>query len=218
MKEPKKITKVYQILGTLLLCIALVLLSYNVTSAWLLDESKTSNGTPYIKVIGTIDMVVTTNFDFYNLALAPDTIYETDQNGTDIGTYIRTSTDNNIREIYVRVKFTTNRSELSLYFDGNFTTETVYDEDIENAWVYNDVDGYYYYLGGVGSNDVQFNAGYKVNNSLHNGVADSDVTISMVFDAIQRPYGAYKADEDWLSAPDIFKDFAAYDSGVNWRS
>lgn len=216
--------KVIKILGLFLLCVAVIVGSYQVTSAWFIDESVTSNGKPNINVIGTIDLDVITNFDFYNLALAPDTIYTTDQNSDDIGTYIGTSTKNNIKDIYIRTKFTTNRSELTLFFDGNLTSKTTFDPDddtLEDKWVYNETDGYYYYLGAVGSTKIKFNTGYKVDNTLNNAPttnnAGEEVDINMLFEAIQRPYGAYKYDTSWSTAPEIFKDFAAYDSGVAWR-
>lgn len=204
MRSRKSHTKIYQILGILVLCVALVLVTYNVTTAWFLDQSITSNGKPKISIIGTIDLDVTTNFDFYNLTLAPDTIYTTDQSGNDIGTYISTSAENNIKDVYIRAKFTTNREELTLYIT-------------DEKWVYNATDQYYYYLGAVGSTDVQFNAGYSVDNTLTNDKGNDDVSIEIIVDAIQRPYGAYKEESTWSTAPEIFKDFAATDSGVPWR-
>ena len=90
MKKMHKRTKysLYQVIGIALLCISLIMLTYNTTIAWFRDESITSNGTK-VAIIGNLGLTVTTNFDFYNLALAPDTTYTTDVNGDDIGTYIR---------------------------------------------------------------------------------------------------------------------------------
>ncbi|MBQ7351451.1 MAG: hypothetical protein IJW59_01085 [Clostridia bacterium] len=221
MKKASKFRLLW-VFAIVAICIGLIVGSYTVTVAWFSDESVTSNG-DIIKVIGTIDLDVTTNFDFYNLALAPDTIYTTDQDGNDIGTYIKTSSQNNIRDVYVRVSFETNRSELSLFFDeGKLTTTTTYTSDLDNKWFYNSADGYYYYLGAVGGVDsVKFNAGYKVDNTLNNAPstnnAGENVDIQIIVDAIQRPYGAYKSDTDWATAPEVFKDFCAADSGVAWR-
>lgn len=223
MRRRKSHFKIYQVIGILVLCIALVLVTYNVTTAWFLDQSITSNK-PNISIIGTVELDVTTNFDFYNLALAPDTIYTEDQLGNDIGTYIRTadatdihnSTDN--KAIYIRVKYITNRSELTLYFNpSKYTTATTYSSSEKEKWVYNASDNYYYYLGAVGDTAIQFNAGYAVDNTLSNEDSNDDVSISITVDAIQRPYGAYKEEVTWEDAPVIFKDFAADDSGVAWK-
>ena len=223
MKKPSKFRFLY-VIAVIILCIGVVVGSYTATLAWFTDESITSTGDVDILIVGTIDLDVTTNFDFYNLALAPDTIYTTDQNGSDIGTYIKTSAKNNIRDVYIRVRFETNRSELTLYFtEGQVTTTTTYSSSLNNKWFYNSADGYYYYLGKVGNTvPVLFNAGYKVDNTLNNAPdtnnAGEDVDITIVVDAIQRPYGAYKSDTDWATAPEVSKDFCAADSGVAWRS
>ncbi|MGN0960590.1 MAG: hypothetical protein ACI4PF_00155 [Christensenellales bacterium] len=223
IKQNNKSFKIYQIIGIVVLCLSLIMISYRVTTAWFMDESVTSNGEPNISIIGTIDLDVTTNFDFYNLALAPDTIYTTDQDGADIGTYLKTSTNNDIREVYVRIKYTKTRNdstlgaevdcpELTLYFDGNLTTATTYSMAVNNMWVYNSTDGYYYYLGSIGSINTQFNAGYATDNTFNNAKASSQVYIKLEVEAIQRPYGAYKA--VWDTAPTIFNEFALADSGV----
>lgn len=222
LKSGKNRWKWYQLIGITVLCFVFVMLSYNITSAWFMDESTTSNGGANIDVIGTIDLEVTSNFDFYNLALAPDTVYTTDQKGVDIGTYLCTSTKNNIKEVYVRIKFTNTRedgaggshincTELALYFNNNLTTATSYTSTENNKWVYNSADGYYYYLGKVGTTKVQFNAGYITDNTITNSSAGSKVNIRMVVEAIQRPYGAYKS--AWETAPTIFNSFALADSG-----
>lgn len=215
--------KIYLAITVILLCLSVILLTYNVTMAWFVDESITSSGKPNITVIGTIDLNVQSNFDFYNLALAPDTVYVKDQNNQDIGTYLKTTTTNDVSQVYVRIRYTTTRSdkllqedinceELTLYFDDNFTTETTYTSDLIGKWVYNNLDGYYYYLGGVGNTYIQFNAGYSTDNTLNNDKAYSSVDIKLEIEAIQRPYGAYKA--VWTTAPQIFNDFAKADSGV----
>lgn len=213
--KKKSIGKLYQILGIALLCILVVYLSFNVTTAWFMDESITSNGKPNIMIIGTVDLAVSSNFDFYNLVLAPDTYYTTYvDNGIprSYGTYLTTSESNDVQSIYVRTKFYTNRSELTLHFENNLTTNTTYDESKDlNKW-YLHTDGYYYYIGSVGSTPVEFNAGYHVNNTLRNEIAQEEVTIEFIFESIQRPYGAYKA--LWDTAPTIFKEFALGDSGV----
>lgn len=223
VRQTKNLNRLYQIIGILVLCLSVIMLSYNVTVSWFRDESSTSNGEPNISIIGTIDLDVTTNFNFYNLALAPDTIYTLDQDGSDIGTYIKTSANNDIREVYVRIKYTTTRkdkatgntipcTELTLYFNNNTTKATTYTSSEKNKWVYNSADGYYYYLGSIGSTNVQFNAGYATDNTFNNAKAKSDVYVKLEIEAIQRPYGAYKA--VWDTAPAIFNSFALADSGV----
>lgn len=221
---------IFKIVGIALLCLSLVVLSYNFTVAWFMDDSTTSNSSLFT-VVGTIDLDVTTNFDIYNLALAPDTIYEKDQNGADIGTYIRTKDstnngDHDIKEVYIRIKPTIARddgesgsidcTEFSLYFaSGTLTTSLAtaqYQSSDSNKWVFNSADGYYYYLGGVGSTSIRFNAGYQTNNRFNNSIAGLNVDIHFEIEGIQRPYGAYKA--EWTTAPDLFNSFALQDSGV----
>lgn len=219
-----KYKKIYQIIGLMILCIVLILLAYNFTLSWFMDESTTSSN-PSNTVVGTIDMELTTNFDFYNLVLAPDTIYTTDQDGQDIGTYIRTADssaggDHDVGGVYVRIKPTITKKgvdcdEFSLYFSSDRITtsspSSTYTDNDSNMWVYNASDGYYYYLGVVGSTNVPFNTGYKTNNSFTNAIAGDEVNIRFEIYAIQRPYGAYKT---WTSAPTLFSTFAATDSGV----
>jgi len=198
--QKSRLRKLYQIVGMLVLCISLIALSYNFTMAWFMDQSVTSNGEPNVTIIGTIDINVTTNFNFYNLALAPDTTYYVDGNGKDISTKICTSTKNDIKTVYVRVKFISNRDELTLVFEEG------------NKWIYNDADEFYYYLGEVGNTDVMFNKGYHVDNSLNNSKANAPVNLTFQIEAIQRPYGAY--DAVWTTAPEAFDEFARENSGV----
>lgn len=226
---PKKFgaKKIYHLLGIVLLCIVLVVTAVSFTSAWFMDESKTSTGAPNILLIGTVDLEVNTNFNFYNLVLAPDTDYI---NGTEDGksvsyaTTLKTSSKNDAGAIYVRAKFETNRPELSLIFGSNITTDTIYNPDLhkdkkwyynalvdeDNDGVYDSGDGYYYYIGSVGTTAITFNTGYHVDNTLNNSVAGEDVTINFIFESIQRPYGAYTVWEN--TAPEIFKSFANGDS------
>lgn len=217
---------IYQILGICLLCILFVSITYTVTLAWFMDESTTSTGEPDVNVlvVGTVDLDVTTNFNFYNLALAPDTTYLSGEiNGETVSyaTKLKTSDNNDIGNVYVRVKFTVeNRPELTLYFgEDRLTTETEYNSQSAGRWYYNaeidenddgvvdSGDGYYYYIGSVGSEEVIFNDGYHVSNSLHNGIAGEPVNFGFEVEAIQRPYGAYTA--LWTTAPAVFNDFAS---------
>lgn len=212
----KKVAKrLYQVIGIAILCVLVIFTSYNVTSAWFMDESITSNGKPNIMIVGTVDLSVKSNFNFYNLVLAPDTYYTTyTENGVprSYGTYLTTSEDNDVKTIYVRGKFYTNRSELTLHFEGNTTTGTTYSSSRDlNKW-YLHTDGYYYYIGSIGTTPVEFNAGYHIDNTLRNETAYEDVTLEFVFESIQRPYGAYHA--LWDTAPTIFKQFASADTGV----
>lgn len=221
----RSIKLAYQVLGILFLCVSLIYFTYHVTSAWFEDTSTTSNGIPSVEKIGTIDVDVRVGnnnaFEFANMTLAPDTLYYTENptsGDIDYATYIKAGENNNIGNIYVRVKFSCNRPELSLYFvnalaDNAITTFT---SDLAGKWVYSyeDTDndgnadtGYYYYLGGVGQEEITFNNGYKVNNSLHNGIAGQPVDMSISVEALQSPYGAYLA--EWGSAPDVFKSGAA---------
>ena len=227
-KTPKKkhISKWYQVIGILLLCVLTVYLSYSVTSAWFLDESITSNGKPNIMIIGTVDLDVQSNFKFHNLVLAPDTYYTTyTENGVprSYGTYLTTSEDNDVKTIYVRCKVeivVPAPAELTLYFvnqatgKSNLTTGdgTSYLESRDlNKWFYNATDGYYYYIGSIGTTPVEFNSGYHVNNALWNDIAYGDVSITLTFESIQRPYDAYKALWDENKMPKVFTNFAAQD-------
>ena len=208
--------KLYQIIGILLLCISFVALSYNISLAWFRDRTITSNGEPNIEIIGTIGLDVTTEFNFYNLALAPDTIYKSDANN-DIGTYVKTSAEHNIDGAFVRIKFYTNRPEVTLYFENNLTTASATSnytgtEGVDkNKWVYNPTDNYYYYLGNVMNTDILFNTGYKVDNTLNNLVAGKTVILGFIVEGLQRQYGAYKA--EWTTAPQIFNTFAYNTTG-----
>lgn len=220
MNKATKTTRsrlIYQILGICLLCILLVAMTYNVTLAWFSDESTTSTGDPNILVVGTVDLDVTTSFNFYNLALAPDTTYLSGNiNGEEVSyaTKLKTAESNDISSIYVRVKFTVvNRPELTLYFSENrLTTDTEYSLDSANRWYYNEEDGYYYYIGSVGDEEIIFNDGYHVDNTLNNEIAGEPVDFGFEFEAIQRPYGAYIA--LWPTAPDVFNDFASSDTTI----
>ncbi len=204
--------RIYQIFGIAILCIVLVMTVFNVTLGWFKDESITSSGDPNIILIGTISLDVTTNFNFYNLALAPDTIYTLDKDNADIGTYVKTSAEHDIDGAFVRIRFVcTNRPEVTLYFDSsNITTVSTYNESIRNRWYYSETDEYYYYLGNVETTNVQFNAGYRVDNTLNNSVAGQVVSFNFTIEAIQRQYGAY---HDWSTAPTVFNQFAYTETG-----
>lgn len=220
--KPKKDRKMYQIFGILLLCFALISIFSYTTVAWLMDQSITSNGEPNITLVGTLDLDVTTNFKFKNLALAPDTTYTTDQSGEDIATYIKTSALHDIDGAYVRIKFSTTRKNvgessyidnsdlLMLYFVDNLTTNTTYSETNKDKWFYNSSDNYYYYLGGIYSTNIMFNRGYKTSNTMQNIHADADVRIEFIVEAIQRQYGA--SAEVWDTSPQVFKDMVTTES------
>ena len=197
---------VLRIVVIAILFVALFML-VNPTFSWLRDETITSNGSPNMTVIGTIKLQTVTNFNFYNLTLAPDTTYTTDNTSADIGTYIKTATENDIQDVFVRVKFTTNRSELTLYFDSSkVTTSATYSASDNNKWYYNSTDEYYYYIGTISSSFTQFNAGYTVDNTLNNSKAGADVEIEFIFEGLQKPYGAYHS--EWSTAPTIFTTYA----------
>lgn len=218
-------------LALLVLCFSFVVLMINTTIAWFTDESTTSNGMN-ITLIGTLALDVTTNFNFKNLALAPDKIYETDYLGNDIGTYIKTSHNHDISGAYVRIKFQTIRKNIgssgfidntdlfNLYFgeheDTNITTSNSFSVDELDKWYYNDADGYYYYIGAVMDTYVTFNRGYKTTNRMTNVERDAEVRIYLTIESIQRQYGAYK--EVWPSAtrPAIFTEWAEYDEEERW--
>ena len=212
MKKMRKGTKfgIYQFIGIVLLCISLIMITYNTTVAWFRDESITSNGEPNITIIGTLNLDITTNFNIYNLALAPDTTYTKDVDNNDIGTYIKLADDHTIDGAYIRVKYTCNRPEVTLHFaTGMLTTTTA---SANNSWVYNEADDYYYYLGYIKPTNTQFNAGYTVDNTLENTKAFADVEIELYFETIQRQYGASAA--VWTSSPQCFKTFVTTDEGL----
>lgn len=216
--------KLYQIIGMLLLCLSLIMGTFSLTTAWFRDESVTSNA-PNIAIVGTIGLDITTNFNFKNLVLAPDTTYTVDRDNNDIGTYVKKSADNNIDGAFCRVKYDYYRErqpeeelnfepdELTLYFGNNKITEsTSYTGDDLGKWYYVGPGeagdpGYYYYIGIIRESSIQFNAGYTVNNKLYNVIAGVPVDITFTFEAIQWQYGAY---HDWDSeSPQIFKEYAA---------
>lgn len=203
-----KTLKVFRLALIVLFALGLMVLSYTVTTAYFMDESITSTGEPNIVIVGTISLDVDTNFNFENLALAPDTLYT----GSDVQTTIATGTTNNIDTVYVRVKFenTCERLEIvinKLAANGNVDYNSA---QHENHWVLGE-DGYYYYLGEIGSSPTIFNDGYKTDNSFHNGIAGDPVELTITVEGIQRPYGAY--DSLWQTAPQLFKSFAKANSG-----
>ena len=215
------------IFALIVLCLSFCTLIINTTISYFVDESVTSNN-PTITLIGTLDLEVTTNFDFENLVLAPDRIYTEDYLGQDIGTYITATEDHDIFGAYVRVKFETTRKNvgevsfidnsdlLKLYFeDGLITTNTTFTDDEKDKWFYNETDGYYYYIGVVSKTKiVEFNSGYRTTNSMTNIVKDAEVKIDFTVDAIQRQYDAYV--EVWTTAPDIFVEWEIVDKEAKW--
>lgn len=236
----KKHNVLYQVFGIVLLAIATIVLVFNSTVAWFRDSSTTSNGSPNIKIIGTIALDVTTNFNFYNLTLQPDTIYLTDKSGADIGTYLNTNNKSvtgqdqadkhNIDGCLVRIKFTSkfNRlkgadgftprefTNLTLYFTNTpldaSTSATTFSEGAHlNKWLY---DGeYYYYLGILDKTTVTFNNGYKIDNKLTNDISNEPIDLEFTVEAIQRQYGAHE--EMWDDSPALFKSFANSTTNAN---
>lgn len=218
-------------LALLILCFSFVVLMINTTIAWFTDESTTSNGGMDITLVGTLSLDVTTNFNFKNLALAPDKIYETDYLGQDIGTYIKTSLNHDISGAYVRIKFQTVRRNVGesqfidnsdlfdLYFgepdDTNLTTSTAFSDDELTNWYYNSSDDYYYYIGAVMDTNVTFNRGYKTTNRMTNVERDAEVRIFLTVESVQRQYGAYL--EVWgNTVPTIFHEWAEVDEEARW--
>lgn len=211
--------RIYQIIGMCLLCIAFIYLSYEVTTAWFLDDSTTSNGDANITIIGTLELDVQTNFNFYNLSLQPDYTYVVDKDNEAIGTYVRTKAgEHDIDGAFVRIKYTTRRKPegatdwvdnldlLTLYFDGNFTSNTSLTAGDKGKWVYNSNDGYYYYLGSVFGDYIEFNKGYTTSYKIGNEYKNAQVEIDLQVESVQRQYGAYH--EIWPTAPTIFNTFA----------
>ena len=209
---------IYQVIGICLLCITLASLT-GFTVSWFMDQSTTSNGSPNITVIGTLELDIQTNFNFYNLSLQPDYTYIVDKEDKPIGTYVRTSpAKHNIDGAFVRIKYTTERKLsgdtewvnnldlLTLHFaEDKFTTDTTYTNSARNKWVYNESDGYYYYIGSVFNDYVEFNKGYTTSYKIGNEYKNAQVKIDFVVETIQRQYGAYK--EVWDTAPTIFNSF-----------
>lgn len=217
--------QIIRIWAIFIMFVAVIATISSFSSAWFMDESSTSNDDTNVTYIGDLELDVTTNFKFKNLALAPDTIYTLDQSNEDIATYVRTSDTHDIDGAYVRIKYETTRKNvgstttvdnldlLKLYFNGNLTTSTDYsDENTHNKWFYNESDDYYYYLGGVYSDYIQFNAGYQTTNRMINDYANADVTIYFTVDTIQRQYGAHL--ELWDTSPQVFKDMVAVESNI----
>lgn len=222
----------YSVLVVLLL-MAVVWCVASFTSAWFRDESTSSNPDTSVSVIATLDLDITTNFNLRNMVLSPDTTYTIDKNGSDIGTYIKTSAKHNVDGAYVRVKFTCDIKELTLYFvSSKFTTSTTYSASVKDKWFYNSADGYYYYIGYIDDAGTQFNAGYYVSNTLvnegagasgyyvDNGIANvtagTPCQITLKFESIQRQYGA--SAEVWTTAPNVFKAFVESDEDLKHDS
>lgn len=200
---------IYQILGVCLLCIAFVYIIYDVTMAWFLDSSTTSNGEPNITIIGTLELDVQTNFNFYNLSLQPDYTYEVDKDDQPIGTYVKTKdVEHDVDGAFVRIKYTTRRKleSASEWVDNSDLLMLYFDEDMIDKWVFNSKDGYYYYLGSVFNTYVEFNKGYKTSYKIGNEYKNAQVEIDLQVESIQRQYGAYH--KVWPDAPEVFNTFA----------
>lgn len=207
----KDIKGIYQMFGIVLLCFAIIILTYNITYAWFRDKSVTSNN-PNITIVGTIALDVTTNFKFTNLTFAPDTTYTLDSSGNSLSTKIKTADNHDIDGAFVRVRWTTNRSEITLHFGNNVTSSSDYlGSSDENKWYYNEIDGFYYFIGVVNNQDVIFNDGYYVDNTLYNAKAGAPVEMSFYVEGLQKQYGAYLA--EWTTAPTIFKTYARQKTG-----
>ena len=221
-------SKVQRLYLYIVICISFVVLLINTTVAYFMDQSTTSNDGVKLIVIGTLDLDVTTNFNFQNLALAPDTLYLIDHQGEDIGTYIKTSDDHDVYGAYVRVRFTTKRQNvgdsedrdnldlLNLYFTPDeVTTNTSYSEGSDkDKWFYNATDNYYYYIGAVEDQFVRFNTGYKTSNYMTNVERNAPVEIEILVESIQRQYDAYA--DVWTTAPTIFNEWAVKDKEAKW--
>ena len=212
-KNSKNKNRLYQFFGIALLCFAIIMLTYNTTYSWFRDKSVTSNS-PEVTIIGTIALDVTTNFKLDNLVFAPDTVYTTvASSGESLATRIKTSDKHDIDGAFVRVKFTSNRSELTLHFGSNVTTSSDYTNSAtdENKWYYNSIDGFYYYIGTVSSTNITFNSGYAIDNTLYNAKESAPVELSFYVEGLQKQYGAYL--EEWPTAPTIFKTYARQKTG-----
>ena len=213
--------KNYKLIFIAVAIISSVLLILEISFAWFMSNSMTDNSDTGVKIIGTIDLDVTYDFSFYNDALSPDSYILGNKSGNNISTLIKTTGDNNIDEVFVKVKFITNISQLSLHFDGNLLSNSVtsYTEECNEKWIQSDyietTDGEntiytyeYYYIGLVGNTNVTFNRGYYVNNHIDNSYAKDGVYIKMEVYGLQSLYGAYLEDEDWESAPGVFEEYA----------
>lgn len=208
-RHNQKSRHIYQIFGVCLLCVLIICLVYESTSAWFLDNSTTSNGDPNITIIGTLELEVQTNFNFYNLALQPDYTYVVDKDNEAIGTYIKTKDgEHDIDGAFVRVKYTTRRKAEgdSEWVDNSDLLSLYFHPDNEDKWVYNSTDGYYYYLGSVYNEFVEFNKGYSTSYKIGNEYKNAQVEIDIKVESVQRQYGAYH--EVWPNAPEQFNTFA----------
>ncbi len=220
-KKPK-LNYAYFTALIIILLVAFVYCVAGVTLSWFEDKSSTSSPDSSVMVVGTIDLDVTYNFGFRNLALAPDTAYIEDRAGNKFETYLKTSEKHNIDGAYVRIKCEIDggkdgngnvieRPEVSLHFaSGRLVSSppSTYSSTYQNKWVLGS-DGYYYYIGYLDDNGTQFNDGYYVDNTLNNSVKGSPVSIRITIEAIQRQYGASSA--EWTSSPEIFKSFVSSD-------
>ena len=231
--DKQKSFYLYYSIAVILLLLTVIYCVTTFTLAWFRDESTASNPDTSVSIIATLDLDITTNFNLRNMVLSPDTTYTLDKDGQDIGTYIKTSAKHNVDGAYVRVKFTCDIKELTLYFNSSkFTTSTTYSTSVKDKWFYNATDDYYYYIGYIDDAGTQFNAGYYVSNTLVNEGAgasgyyvDNGITnvtagtscqITLEFESIQRQYGA--SAEVWTTAPDVFKNFVTTDENLKHDS
>lgn len=224
-REKPKLNYTYFTAIILILLVAFVYGIVGLTLSWFEDKSSTSSPDTSVMVIGKIDLDVTYNFGFRNLALAPDTAYIEDKSGNKFETYIKTSDKHNIDGAYVRIKCeidggkdasgnTIARPEVTLHFaSGKLLSSppSTYSSQYANTWMLGS-DGYYYFIGCLTDAGTQFNDGYYVDNTLNNSISGSPVSIRITIEAIQRQYGASTA--EWTTSPALFKSFVTADENT----
>ena len=62
--QKSKLNYLYYLVLVIILLVAFVWGVVRVTASWLEDESTTSNPDPSVSIIGTLDLEITTNFNF----------------------------------------------------------------------------------------------------------------------------------------------------------
>lgn len=190
---------------TIALCVVFFVLILSISLTLAYFSSKDDGGGS--KNFSTLDLTVTATYPT-DEPLIPNMIYD--------GYDATITTSNTSEDAYVRVKM---YCEIDGVIDTTLVTPIVpYMEVVGSEtvvrWIYNSVDGYWYYVGYVNSTQsAKFLTGYNVGEV--GGLKDIHIVIKA--EGIQRKYLAYE--DLWETASDMWKsEIAKYDveTGADW--
>ena len=171
------------LVGTLILLICL-----SVTFAWFTDSDNFSNesdtGNIYVSLVShlsEIEMIAPNEtINFQNMVYV-------EGKPTSADAYVRIS-----YKAYVGDDDVTNYIRPILYNNAEYLLNG------HDAWIYNNTDGKYYYVGYTNENvPAVFCNGIYVDQTLPKAFANKTVIFTVTVDAIQRKYKAYETEPGW---------------------